>query len=110
VADAFDVLMNNTCSILRRKSGTDRYNQPNTEFEPQEENVPCRVSILSRYAKREFEIQAGVSYKIVYMRPRAVDVHNMIQLADGTLYEVLDVNDPSLAGHHLEIAVKEVIA
>jgi SPP1 family predicted phage head-tail adaptor len=110
MTDAFDTLMNNTCKILKRASGTDDYNQPSTQWEDQETGIACRVSRLSYAKKAEVGIQAAVDHSMLYMRPHTVSEHNMIELADGTRYEVVNVADPSLAGHHLEILVKEVRA
>lgn len=127
MAELFDSLMNNTCSILGRVAGAqDGYGQTPTTLATLESGVPCRVSRLSgEELKGEKEI--SIRNSKIYMRPWAISGSSpssprslaeatgkvelnttmTIQVGDKT-FNILNVANPSLAYHHFEVLVEEV--
>lgn len=119
--DDFDLLMISACNILEKVSygsgADDVYGQPPQELRTKITAWPCRVSTMK--GGREWKIGKEFSKNTftVFMRPPTQDdsgvpfsltPHNWIRVGTA-LFNILGVNDPSLLGHHLEVAVEQVI-
>jgi hypothetical protein len=127
MADAFDSLMNNTCSVLGRTAGT----QDAAGLTPRttavlESGVPCRVSRLTGDELKGVK-EISIRDSKIYMRPWAISgstVSHPTSLADAAgkielntdmsiqvgskVFNIKNVANPSLAYHHFEILVEEV--
>lgn len=127
MADLFDSLMNNTCSILGRVTGA----QDAAGLTPRttavlESGVPCRVSRLSGDELKGTK-EISIRDSKIYMRPWAItgstvshptsaaeasgkiELNTDMAILVGTKkFNIKNVANPSLSYHHLEILVEEV--
>jgi len=131
--DTFDRLLKSHCSIWK-KGGTgvfDQYGHESQQFILLVDNVACWVTPR---AGKELESEAafGIQTHTFFMRPqfvdddqRPLDIHHWLQLNrvglfDGTeriiidppdaeqgqLYNIVNIKDPGMLGHHLEVQTK----
>jgi hypothetical protein len=108
LADRFDSLLISTCSILIK--GTDGVDVYNVEFQnltPVATDVRCRVSSLTGREWKQGK-KVSVNTKKIFMRPfTGLTEHHWIQVGS-VVYDILDIENPSLMDHHYEILVEEV--
>lgn len=111
--DLFDEQLKSLATILIRGVGTaDSYGVAPPELTTVATNVPCRVS-LGRGRPKELKAEKKIAenYKCVFMRPWFADpptnsqplTHNHWLEINGQLYDIFQIDDPSLLGHHLEV-------
>lgn len=127
MADLFDSLMNNTCSVLGRVAGAvDAAGLTPRTTAVLESGVPCRVSRLSGDELKGIK-EVSIRDSKIYMRPWAISgatVSHPASAADAAgkvelnsdffitvgskKFNIKNVANPSLAYHHFECLVEEV--
>jgi hypothetical protein len=74
-------------------------------------DVPCRVASQStrqKYRQRLRGKDVDVDIQVVFMNYRT-DIQERDRLVvDGSFYDVLNIADPGLAHHHLELSVEVI--
>lgn len=117
----FDELMISQATILRKTNKTsNKMGVANQEMSPIATNVPCRVSTKSKGRPREEKAgkKYAFNYRTVYMRPYTgtgfpLTQHDWVQVVDlqGVThnYDIIEVVDPSNAGHHFELICEEIL-
>lgn len=108
LADRFDSLLISLCSILIKGNGpVDAYNVESQTLSTVATDVRCRVSMLTGREWKQGK-KVSVNTKKIFMRPfTGLTPHHLIQVED-VVYDIIDIENPSLLDHHLEILVEEV--
>lgn len=111
MADHFDALMISTCTIFEldpNATSVDKYGHRSQELAVKHEDVPCRVSTITRGMETRDGKKAAVGERMIYMRPIDVVETNVIEVGSSR-FNVKSVENPSLLDHHYELLC-EVIA
>ena len=129
--DKFDLLLKDRCSIWKKSStGTTGYGQPIEEFILLQDDVPCYAEKTSGKELNvppapTSETSTGIETWMIFIRPISVDSpavplsnHHYLQVrhpqdvtldpndatSGAVMFDVTDVDDPGLTGHHFEVA------
>jgi hypothetical protein len=129
--DKFDSLLNSACSVWKKDStSTTSYGQPIETFVKLADDVACYAEKtsgkeLSVPPAPVSETSTAIETWMIFMRPLSVDDppvplnnHHYLQikkpgdptldpnnaLSGAVIFNITDVDDPGLAGHHYEVA------
>jgi hypothetical protein len=128
--DLFDLVMNSVCSIWKKAPDgvVDGYGIQHQTFILIKTGVPCRAD-PGAGKELDTDVAFGIQTVTFFMRPQTVDdppipldIHHWLQInstslmddtiqtfpidANGTMYDILNIKNPGLIGHHLEIEAK----